>query len=74
MTSSSKVPPKTVWFTGFVVKQDNGKYVVEIPTPDQIELVRKKMIDVPLDVRVTELDENALFHYKGSPDEDETKK
>ena len=62
MTSSSKIPPKTVWFTGFVVKQENSKYVIEIPTPDQIEFIRKKMINVPLSVTATELDENALFH------------
>jgi hypothetical protein len=59
-----KPQPNTVQFTGYVIKQDNdgdGKYIIEIPNPDQIELVRKKMIDIPVFVTVTGLGDTAVY-------------
>ena len=56
--------PKTVEFTGYVEKQDTGDYVLVIPNPDQEEFVRKKMIDVPVYVKVIELDENTTLFKK----------
>jgi len=56
--------PKTVQFTGYVSKQDNDKYVIEIPNFDQIELVKKEMIDIPVFVTVIDLGEEARFIRK----------
>ena len=54
--------PKTVQFTGYVVKQDNGNCVIEIPKPDQIELVSKKLIGVEVFVTVKELDPDTTLY------------
>jgi hypothetical protein len=52
---------KTVRFTGYIVKQDNGKYIIEILNPDQIELVRKEMIGIPLFVTVQDLGDKVTY-------------